>query len=80
MVFGATTPGAGGNPLFSTVFALATVANYLSVILPRPVQVELFYLTFPHAAFLIWLLKINRDMSAQRATELERYRALRDRA
>ena len=76
MVFGPSVPGASGNPLFTTVFGIATAVNYLAVVLPRPVMAEVIYLTLPHAAFLIWMLRNNRAMRAQRATELERYRSL----
>ena len=76
MVFGPAVPGASGNPLFSAVFGIATAVNFLAVILPGPVYVETIYLAIPHATFLIWMLRNNRAMKAQRATELERYRSL----
>jgi hypothetical protein len=76
MVFGPAVPGAAGNPLFSPIFGIATAINFIAVILPGPVYVEVVYLAIPHMAFLVWILKINRDMRTQRATELERYRLL----
>jgi hypothetical protein len=80
MVFGSAVPGAGGNPLFSPIFGIATALNFIAVILPGPVYAEVAYLAIPHMAFLLWVLKINRDMRTQRATELARYRSLRDTA
>src|SRR5262245_58934958 len=35
MAFGPAMPGAGGNPLFSALFGMATVINYLAVVLPQ---------------------------------------------
>ena len=78
MVFGSGVPGAGGHPLFAPVFGLAAVVNLLAVVLPGPVGVELAMLAVPHVAFLVWLVITDRAMRMQRATELGRFRALRD--
>ena len=78
MVFGARLPGAGGHPLFAPVFALAIAVNFLAVMLPGPVPVELGLLAIPHAAFLVWLLATDRAMRAQRTVELARFRILKD--
>jgi hypothetical protein len=78
MVFGKGIPGAAGHPLFAPVFGLATTVNYLAVLLPGPVLVEVVALTVPHVAFLAWLVVTDRAMRAQRATELARFREIRD--
>lgn len=78
MVFGGGVPGAGGHPLFVPVFALATLVNYLAVVLPGPVAIELGSLAVPHVSFLVWLVMTDRAVRAQRAIELARFRALRD--
>lgn len=78
MVFGKEAPGAGGHPLCAPVFGLAVLTNFLAVILPGPVAVELTALALPHLAFLGWLLATDRAMRAQRAADLARFRALRD--
>ena len=78
MVFGGSTPGAGGHPLFAPIFGLAAMTNYLAVILPGPVVVELATLAVPHVAFLAWIVVTDRAMRAQRAADLARFRALRD--
>lgn len=75
MSFG-TIPGAGGHPLFVPVFFLATAANYLAVLLPRPVPVEISVMAIPHLAFVAWLIAADRAMRKQRAIELARLRAL----
>ncbi|MGQ0736478.1 MAG: hypothetical protein ACT4QD_22850 [Acidobacteriota bacterium] len=70
-------PGAGGHPLFMTVFLLGGGVNLLSVILPAPLPVELALLGVPHAAFAAWILFCDRRMRLQRAAELARFRALK---
>lgn len=78
MVFGRGVPGAGGHPLFIPIFGLATLVNYLAVILPGPIAMELGSLAVPHVALLVWLVINDRAMRAQRAIELARFRAMRD--
>ncbi|MEO8682730.1 MAG: hypothetical protein ABI665_27020 [Vicinamibacterales bacterium] len=78
MVFGGGVPGAGGHPLFVPVFGMATLANYIAVVLPGPVVLELGILAVPHLAFLVWLALGDRAVRAQRGIELARFRALRD--
>lgn len=75
-----TVPGTGGHPLFVPVFLIATIVNYLAVLVAQPaaVPVELGTLAVPHLAFLVWLLYSDRAMRAQRAAELARFRELRD--
>jgi hypothetical protein len=77
MAFGPSVPGAGVHPYFAAVFLLATVVNFLAVLLPGPVPVELATLAVPHLAFAVWLAYCDRGMRKQRATELARFRALR---
>lgn len=69
-------PGAGGHPLFVPVFSLATFTNYVAVLLPNPVPVELAVMAVPHLAFLAWLFAAHRAMVGQRAIELARMRSL----
>jgi hypothetical protein len=78
MAFGPSLPGAGVHPFFLPVFILATLINFLAVLLPQPMAVELSTLAVPHLAFVVWMLYCDRGMRKQRATELARYRAIRD--
>ena len=78
MRFGAAVPGAAGHPLFVPVLAVATAVNFLAVLLPGPLPVELAWMAIPHVALLAWLARADRAMRAQRATELARLRALRE--
>ena len=75
MNFGAV-PGVGGHPLFVPIFLLATVINYLSVLLPEPVPLEMSAMAVPHFAFIAWLITADRAMRKQRALELARLRDL----
>jgi hypothetical protein len=69
-------PGVGGHPLFVPVFFLATFANYVAVIIPNPVAVELTVMAVPHLGFIAWLSAAHRAMTTQRAIELSRMREL----
>jgi len=75
MSFG-RVPGVGGHPLFVPTFFMATALNYLAVLLPAPIAIEMGVMAIPHAAFLVWLLAADRAMRRQRAIELDRLRAL----
>jgi hypothetical protein len=75
MNFGAV-PGVGGHPLFVPLFFLATIINYLAVLLPQPVAVELGVMAIPHLAFIVWLIAADRAMRGQRAIELARFKEL----
>ena len=75
MSFGAV-PGVGGHPLFVPVFLMATALNYLAVLLPQPVAIEMSVMAIPHLAFIAWLAAADRAMRNQRAIELARLREL----
>ena len=75
MSFGAV-PGVGGHPLFVPAFLLATALNYLAVLLPQPVVIEMSVMAIPHLAFIAWLIAADRAMRNQRTIELARLREL----
>lgn len=77
MSFG-VVPGVGGHPLFVPVFVIATAVNYLAVLLPDPVALELSVMAVPHLAFIAWLVASDRAMRGQRAIELARLREMKD--
>jgi len=78
MQFGPSLPGAAGHPLFVPVFTVATAVNFLAVVLPGPVPVELGAMAVLHLAFVGWLLRADRAMRTQRQADLVRYRALQE--
>jgi len=75
MSFG-KVPGVGGHPLFVPIFFLATAANYLAVVIPGPLPIEMGVLAVPHVAFIAWLIAADRAMKRQREIELTRMREL----
>ena len=75
MNFGAV-PGVGGHPLFVPSFLMATGLNYLAVLLPQPVAIEMSVMAIPHLAFIAWLASAHRAMRNQRTIELARLREL----
>lgn len=77
MSFG-VVPGVGGHALFVPLFFLATAVNFLAVLMPEPVPIELSVMAIPHLAFIAWLVAADRAMRTQRAHELARLRQLRD--
>ena len=77
MALGPTLPGAGVHPYFLPVFFLAIGVNFLAVVFPGPVVVELATLAVPHLAFAVWLIYCDVGMRKQRISELARFRALR---
>jgi hypothetical protein len=80
MRFGPRLPGAAGHPLFVPLFALATAVNFLAVLLPGPLPIEVGAMAVPHVAFLVWLLRADRAMRTQREIELARFRELKETA
>jgi hypothetical protein len=78
MAFGPVVPGAGVHPYFFAIFLVATCTNFLAVVLPGPLPIELAGFSVPHGAFLTWMVYCERGMRRQRAEELTRFRQLRD--
>ena len=78
MHLGPSMPGAGGHPLFLPLFLIATTVNALAIVLPGPMMIESIALGVPHVSFVVWMLYCDRAMRRQRATDLGRYRSLRD--
>ena len=75
MSFG-KVPGVGGHPLFVPIFFLVTTVNFLAVIIPGPVPMEMAVMAVPHVAMLAWLAAAHRAMKSQREIELDRLRTL----
>jgi hypothetical protein len=78
MRFGPSLPGAGGHPLFQPIFLLAIIVNFLAVILPGPLPVEVTALAVPHVASIAWIVYCDRGMRKQRASDLARFREIRE--
>jgi hypothetical protein len=76
MSFG-TVPGVGGHPLFVPIFLLATLTNYLAVMVPGPLPIEMGVMAVPHVAAIAWFLAAHVAMKKQRDVELARLRELK---
>ena len=76
MAIGPALPGGGVDPLFTVLFALATLLNLMSAIVPSPTRLELVVIGAMHGAFLLRLVRARWAASRQRAVDLESYRAV----
>jgi hypothetical protein len=73
-----SVPGAGGHPLLLPIFLIATLINFLAVVLPGPVPLELAVMAVPHVAFVGWMVWADRRMRHQRVRDLEQFRELKN--
>jgi len=76
MSVGPALPGGGVDPLFSILFASATVANLIPVFLSAPSRPVVAILGLLHAALLVRVGRARWAAARQRAVELESYRAI----
>jgi hypothetical protein len=77
MSIGPALPGGGIDPLFTLVFALATLLNLLPAMVPSPTPIELAVIGVMHAAFLVRLVRARGAATRQRAIDLESYQAVK---
>jgi hypothetical protein len=79
MAFGRGVSGGAADPLFAAMFAIATLLNFIPVLLAEPVAVEVATIGAAHFAFLARIALAVRASKRQRAFELARFRELRPR-
>jgi hypothetical protein len=79
MSVGPALPGGGIDPLFTVLFACATVLNLIPALLPQPTPIEIGVIGALHAGLLIRVVRARGAAARQRAVELESFRALRTR-
>ncbi len=77
MRWGPSLPGAGGHPLLLPIFLLATLINFLAVVLPGPLPLELGVMAVPHLAFVAWMVWADWGMRRQRLQEIKRFQQLK---
>jgi hypothetical protein len=77
MAVGPALPGGGVDPLFTVIFAVATLLNLVPAIVPSPTPLELSVIGLMHGAFLVRLVRARGAASRQRAVDLESYRAVK---
>jgi hypothetical protein len=77
MSMGPALPGGGIDPLFTVIFALATILNLFFAFVPSPSPVELTVIGVMHASFLVRVGRARGAATRQRAVDLESYRAVK---
>jgi hypothetical protein len=77
MAVGPALPGGGIDPLFTVIFAIATVLNLVPAMVPSPTRLELFVIASMHLALLVRLARARGAATRQRAVDLESYRAVK---
>jgi hypothetical protein len=70
--------GGGPDPLFTLLFAGATILNFIPVLLAEPTVVEVTEIGFLHVLFIARLGMARRAAGRQRAVDLERFERLKN--
>lgn len=79
MTVGPALPGGGIDPLFSAVFAGATLVNLTPLLAVVPTRLELGVVGLLHFGFLFRIVRARLAASRQRAVELESFKAMQSR-
>ncbi len=69
--------GGGTDPLFTLVFAGATILNFVPAVLAEPVPVEVAVIGAAHLLFVVRIALAKRHAARQRGIDLERFRSLK---
>jgi hypothetical protein len=77
MAYGRANPG-GPDPLFAIFFYIATLLNFVPVLVADPVRLELEVVGAAHVLFLIRIAVARHMAGRQRAVDLARFQRLRD--
>lgn len=77
MAYGRAHAG-GPDPLFSLFFCVATLLNFVPVLIAEPVRLELEVVGTAHVLLLIRIAVARHTAARQRAVDLERFQRLRD--
>jgi hypothetical protein len=78
MEYGRTFRGVGTDPLFTPYFTVATVFNFVPVLLAGAVPLEWAFVGAVHIAFIVRILVARHEAGSQRAVDLERFRQLKN--
>lgn len=69
-------PGSGADPLFSVVFAVASLVNLAMAFVAEPTPLEIVLLFAAHAALLLRLARARMVASRQRRADLDAFEAI----
>ena len=67
----------GVDPLFTVVFAAATILNMTTALVPEPTPLETLVIGGFHAAFLVRIARARQVASSQRSRDLRAYQEAR---
>ena len=76
MAYGRAYPGAGSDPLFTSIFLLATLLNLLPVLRAWRLPGVLITLLLAHVLFVVRIGLARKRAGRQRAEDLARFREL----
>lgn len=79
MAYGLAYPGGGSDPLFAAYFFLATILNFVPVLLAEPVRIEVIVVGAVHLIFIGRVIAARRASGRQRAVDLERFQQIKNR-
>jgi hypothetical protein len=77
MAYGRAFRGGGPDALFSTHFYVATILNFVPVLLAEPVRLEVSVIGSVHLLFMGRIFAAHRASEHQRALDLERFERLK---
>ena len=80
MAFGRPLAGTGVDPLFASFFLLATILNFIPVVLAEPARIEVVVIGTAHVLFIGRILAARWMAGRQRAADLERFQQLKRQA
>ena len=65
------------DPLFTVVFAAATILNMTTALVPEPTPLETLVIGGFHAAFLVRIARARQVAGSQRARDLRAFQEVR---
>jgi hypothetical protein len=78
MAYGRSFPGGGIDALFSPIFCVAALLNFVPVMLSGPVAIDWAIVGAVHVLFIARVWSARNQAGRQRAVDLERFTKLRD--
>ena len=80
MAIGRPLVGASIDPLFAVLFILATILNFIAVIVAEPVRIEVIVVGTAHLLLIVRVLAARWVAARQRAADLERFQQIKHQA
>jgi hypothetical protein len=77
MAFGRAPRGTGVDPLFGNIFLIATLLNFIPVLIAEPVATEVVVIGTAHLLLIARILIARRAAGHQRTADLETFKKLR---